>query len=91
MADWSKIDLFSSKNQKYYPKHKIPKNRWEKLNRFHFVKFQNFDFLKRPYFCRIASGQICHMSATFFLTKSLQKIVLMFMRNYKEIPLLEIA
>ena len=34
MAGWSKIDPFFSKNQNIDPKHKIPKNLWEKLNRF---------------------------------------------------------
>ena len=31
-----RIDPFFSKNQNFDPKHKIPKNQWEKLNRFHY-------------------------------------------------------
>ena len=63
---WPRIDPFFSKNQNFDPKHKIPNNQWEKLYRFHYLKFQNFDFFKVPYFCRINSGQIFYMSGSFF-------------------------
>ena len=33
---------------------------------FIIVKFQNFDFLKVPYFCRINSGLIFYTSKSFF-------------------------
>ena len=32
------IDPFFSKNQNFDPKHKIPKNQWEKFNRFHYCQ-----------------------------------------------------
>ena len=35
---WPRIDPFFSKNQNFDPKHKIPNNQWEKLNRFHYLK-----------------------------------------------------
>ena len=35
------------------------------MNRFHYLKFQNFDFFKVPYFCRINSGTIFYMSQRF--------------------------
>ena len=58
LTSFVRIDPFSPKNQNFDPEHKIPKNKLEKLNRFHIIKSQNFDFLKVPYFCRINSGPI---------------------------------
>ena len=86
-----RIDPFFSKNQNLGPKHEIPKNQWEKLNRFHYLKFQNFDFLKVPYFCRIDSGPIFYMSKSFFGPNHYKKPVFTFMRNYKEILPSEVA
>ena len=37
-----RIDPFFSKNQNFGPKHEIPKNKWEKLNRFHYCQFLFF-------------------------------------------------
>ena len=37
-----RMDPFFSKNQNFDPKHKILKNQWEKLNRFHYLKFLKF-------------------------------------------------
>ena len=91
MADWPRIDPFISKNQNFDTNHKIPKSQWEKLNRFHHSKFQNFDFLKVPYFCWINSGQIFHMSQRFFWPNHYKKPIFMFMRNYKEILPSEVA
>ena len=88
---WPRIDPFFSKNQNFDPKHKIPNNQWEKLNRFHYLKFQNFDFLKVPYFCRINSGQIFYMYGSFFGPNHYKKPVFTFMRNYKEILPSEVA
>ena len=62
---WPRIDPFFPKNQNFAPKHKILKNQWENLADFIIVKFQNFDFLKVPYFCRINSGQIFYMYGSF--------------------------
>ena len=31
-------------NKDFDPKHKIPNNQWEKLNRFYYCEFQKFDF-----------------------------------------------
>ena len=39
---WPRIDPFFSKNQNFDPKHKIPKNQWEKLNRFHYCQISKF-------------------------------------------------
>ena len=91
MKYWPRIDPFFSKNQNFDPKHKIPNNQWEKLNRFHYSKFQNFDFLKVSYFCRINSGPIFYMSGSFYWPNHYKKPVLMFMRNYKEILPWEVA
>ena len=88
---WPRIDPFFSKNQNFDPKHKIPNNQWEKLNRFHYLKFQNFDFLKVPYFCRIDSGPIFYMSWSFFGPNHCKKPGFMSMRNYKEILPSEVA
>ena len=88
---WARINLFISKNQNFDPKHKIPNNQWEKLNGFHYLKFQNFDFLKVPYFCRIDSGTIFYMSGSFFGPNHYKKPVFMSMRNYKEILPSEVA
>ena len=87
---WPRIDPFFSKNQND-PKHKIPNNQWEKLNRFHYSKFQNFDFLKVPYFCRIDSATKFYMSGSFFGLNHYKKPVFMSMRNYKEILPSEVA
>ena len=49
-ANWSKIDPFSSKNQNFDPKHKIPKN--QKLSRFHYYQIwliNLLQFLKRSF------------------------------------------
>ena len=46
MEDCPKIDPFSSKNQNIDPKHKIPKNQWEKLNRFYYCQIQKFLFFE---------------------------------------------
>ena len=81
---WPRIDPFFPKNQNFDPKHKIPNNQWEKLNRFHYLKFQNFDFLKVPYFCRIDSATIFYMSGSFFGPNHYKKPAFMSMRNYKE-------
>ena len=35
-------DPFFSKNQNFDPKHKIPKNQWEKLKRFHYCQISKF-------------------------------------------------
>ena len=86
-----RIDPFFSKNQNFDPKHKIPKNQWEKLNRCHYLKFQNFNFLKVPYFCRINSGPIFYMSGSFYWQNHYKKPVFMFMRNYNEILPWEVA
>ena len=51
---------------------------------FHYSTFQNFDFLKVPYFCRINSGPIFYMSQSFFWPNHYKKPVFMFMRNYKD-------
>ena len=49
----------------------IPNIKYQRINGknwtdFIIVKFQNFDFLKVPYFCRINSGQIFYMYGSFF-------------------------
>ena len=52
-SDWPRINPFFSKNLNLGPKHKIPKNQWEKLNRFHYCQISKFwFFLKVPYFFR---------------------------------------
>ena len=48
-----------AQNWSVFLKHKILKNQWTD---FIIVKFQNFDFLIVPYFCRINSGTIFYMS-----------------------------
>ena len=35
------------------PKHKIPKNQWEKLNRFYYCQISILFFLKRPTFVEL--------------------------------------
>ena len=49
----------------------IPNIKYQRINGknwtdFIIVKFQNFDFLKVPYFCRINSGPIFYMSRSFY-------------------------
>ena len=49
----------------------IPNKKYQRINGknwtdFIIVKFQNFDFLKVPYFCRINSGPIFYMSRSLF-------------------------
>jgi hypothetical protein len=88
---WPRIDLFFSKNQNFDPKYKIPKINGKNWTDFIIVKFQNFDFLKVPYFCRINSGPIFYMSTSFFWPNHYKKPVFMFMRNYKEILSSEVA
>ena len=56
----------SKKNLNFDRKHKIPHDQWEKLNRFHYLKFIFFDFLKVPYFCRINSRPIFYMSGSLY-------------------------
>ena len=56
----------------------IPNIKYQRINgknwsNFIIVKFQSFDFLKEPYFCRIDSGPIWKCVHNFFLAKSLQK------------------
>ena len=84
MKYWPRIDPFFSKIQNFYPKHKIPNNQWEKLNRCHYLKFQNF--LKVPYFCRINSGPIFYMSGSFYWQNHYKKPVFMFMKKLQRNP-----
>ena len=72
---WPRIDPFFSKNQNFDPKHRIPNNQWEKLNRFHYSKFQNFDYLEVPYFCRINLSLLIKSDSHFLILKN-QKTVL---------------
>ena len=46
MADWPKIVKFLSKNQNFDHKHKIPKNQWEKLNRYYYCQILKFWFFE---------------------------------------------
>ena len=41
---WPSIDPFFPKNWNFGPKDKIPKNQWEKLNRFHYCEIAKFWF-----------------------------------------------
>ena len=88
---WPRIDLFFSKNQNFDQKHKILRNQLGKLNRFHYSKFQNFDFFKSKFFCRISSWPIFYMSRSSFGSNHNKKPVFMSMGNYKEILLSEVA
>ena len=42
MKYWPRIDPFFLKNQNFDPKHKIPKNQWEKLNKFYYCQISKF-------------------------------------------------
>ena len=56
-------------------KHEIPKNQWEKLNRFHYCPMSKFDFQKCPTFVGLILGWYFTCLRVFF-TKSPQKICL---------------
>ena len=76
---------FSQKNRMLIPNIKHQRINGKIWTDFIIVKFQNFDFLKVPYFCRINSGPILNMSRSFFWPNHYKKPVFMFTRNYKEI------
>ena len=72
----SKIDLFFSKNQNFDPKHKIPKNQWEKLNRFYYCQISKFGFFKSALLLLDRFWTNLKICLQFFLLKSLQKTCL---------------
>jgi hypothetical protein len=55
----------------------IPNIKYQRINRENqteliIVKFQNFDFLKVPYFCRLDFGPIWNFVYKFFLKKNIE-------------------
>ena len=83
-----RIDPFSPKNQHIDPKHKIPKNQLEKLNRFHYYQISKFWVFKSAL---LLLDQFWANIRQFFWAKSLKKHVFLLMRNYKEIFTSEFA
>ena len=73
---WPRIDPFFSKNQNFDPKHKIPKNQWEKLNRFHYCQISKFWFFKSALLLSDQFWANILYVREFLLAKSLQKTCL---------------
>ena len=88
---WPSIDPFFPKNWNFGPKDKIPKNLWEKLNRFHYCKIAKFWFFKSALLLWDRFLPIFYKSGRFFWPNQYKKPVFMFMRNYKEILPWEVA
>ena len=70
---WPRIDQFFSKNQNFDPKQEIPNNQQEKLNRFHYSKFQNFRFFIIALLLSDRFWANILYVRDFFWAKSLQK------------------
>ena len=73
---WPRIDPFFSKNQNFDPKHKIPKNQWEKLNRFHYCQISKFWFFKSALLLSDQFWANILYVWEFFCAESLQKTCL---------------
>ena len=86
-----RIDPFFSKNQNFDPKHKIPKNQWEKLKRFHYCQILKFWFFKSALLLSDLFWADILYVQDFFWPNHFKKPVFMFIRNYKEILPLEVV